>query len=157
MNCGASATGQPLVVMTAGLAAAGAGRYPLPGAGTVSFGFIVAKIPHTSSYLGAIALISNGSWRLTGTLTSYATSSATQGVVTGTGSLYSWNPALNNNRGGWQLAKTGAAFTACFTATTSTSPGSFGIQITYAPVPPQPPTLPNSSPISLTSGAIVMA
>ena len=157
VNCGASATGQPLVVTTAGLAAAGAGRYPLPGAGTVSFGFIVAKIPHTSSYLGAIALISNGSWRLTGTLTSYATSSATQGVVTGTGSLYSWNPALNNNRGGWQLAKTGAAFTACFTATTSTSPGSFGIQITYAPVPPQPPTLPNSSPISLTSGAIVMA
>jgi hypothetical protein len=157
VTCGASTTTQPLVVATAGLAAAGAGRYPLPGAGTVSFGFIVAKIPHTSSYLGAIALISNGSWRLTGTLTSYATSSTTQGVVTGTGSLYWWNPALNSNRGSWQLAKTGAAFTACFTATTSTSPGSFGIQITYTPVPPQPPTPLNSSPVSLTSGAIVMA
>jgi hypothetical protein len=72
--------------------------------------------------------------------------------VTGTGSLYWWNPALGNGHGCWQLAETGVAFT----ATTSTSPGSFGIQISYTPVSPQPPTLPNSSPVSLKSGAIVM-
>ena len=77
--------------------------------------------------------------------------------MTGTGTLSWWNPSLNNNHGGWQLASTGVAFTARFTATTTTSPGSFGIQISYTPVPPQPSTLPNSSPISLRSGIIVMA
>ncbi len=52
-----------------------------------------------------------------------------------------------------QLARTGVAFTAA----TRTSPGSFGIQISYTPVPPQPATLPNSSPITLKSGKIVIA
>ena len=51
----------------------------------------------------------------------------------------------------------GVAFTASFSATTKTSPGSFGIQINYTPVPPQPPALPRSSPVSLQSGIIVMA
>jgi beta propeller repeat protein len=156
-NCGASTATAPLVVTTAGLAAAGAGTYSITSAGPVGFGFIVAQIPHTSSYLGAISLVNTGSWRLAGTLSGYNKSSATQGTVTGTGSLYWWNPALSNGHGGWQLAKTGVAFTASFTATTSASPGSFGIQISYTPVSPQPPTLPNSSPVSLKSGAIVMA
>ncbi len=155
-NCSASTATAPLVVTTAGLAAAGAGSYTNAGVGPVGFGFIVAHIPHTSSYLGAITLINTGSWRLTGTLSSY-TKSATQGTATGTGSLSWWNPSLNNNHGGWQLAKTGVAFTASFTATTKTSPGSFGIQITYTPASPQPPALPNSSPVSLASGAILMA
>jgi MBG domain (YGX type)/Putative Ig domain len=156
-NCGASTATAPLVVTTAGLAAAGAGTYSITSAGPVGFGFIVAQIPHTGSYLGAVSLVSTGSWRLAGTLSGYTKSSATQGTVTGTGSLYWWNPALGNGHGGWQLAKTGVAFTASFTATTSTSPGSFGMQISYTPVSPQPPTLPNSSPVSLKSGAIVMA
>jgi Tol biopolymer transport system component len=155
-NCSASTTAEPLVVTTSGLAAAGAGTYSVTGTGQVGFGFIVARIPHTSFYLGDLSLISNGSWRLTGTMNTYALSSSTQGMVTGTGSLYWWNPALNNNRGGWQLAKAGVAFTASFAATTSTSPGSFGIQITYTPVSPQPPALPNSSPVSLKAGAVVM-
>ena len=145
-NCAASTATEPLVVTTAGLAAAGAGSYPLPGGGTVGFGFIVAKIPHTSSYLGAISLVSTGSWRLAGTLTSYATSSSTQGTMAGTGSLYWWNQLLANGHGGWQLARAGVAFTVGFTATTKTSGGSFGIQISYAPVSPQPPEVPNSSP-----------
>jgi hypothetical protein len=156
-NCGASTATAPLVVTTPGLAAAGAGSYPVAGVGTVSFGFIVAQIPHTSSYLGAITLVSTGGWRLAGTLSSYTTSTSTQGTVTGTGSLYWWNKSLNNSHGGWQLAKAGVAFTAGFTATTKTSAGSFGIQISYTPASPQPPTLPNSSPVSLQSGAIVMA
>ena len=77
--------------------------------------------------------------------------------MTGTGSLYWWNQSLNNHRGGWQLAKTGVAFTASFGATAKASPGSFGIQISYTPTPPQPPVLPNSSPVSLKSGVIAMA
>ncbi len=156
-NCGASSASDPLVVTTAGLAAAGAGTYSVTGVGAVGFGFIVAQIPHTSIYLGGISLVSNENWRLTGTLNGYDKFSSTQGTVTGTGSLYWWNPAMNSNRGGWQLAKSGVAFTASFTATTKTSPGSFGIQISYTPVSPQPSALPISSPVSLTSGVIVMA
>ena len=154
-DCGASASTKPLVVTVSGLKAAGTGSYPVPGAGTVTVDFAV--IGHTSTYHGGITLVSKGNWRLTGTDSSYTKSSATQGKVTGTGTLSWWNPSLNNNHGGWQLARTGVAFTASFTATTTTSSGSFGIQISYTPVPPQPSTLPNSSLISLRSGIIVMA
>ncbi len=154
-DCGASASTKPLVVTVSGLKAAGSGSYQVPGTGTVSVNFAV--IGHTSTYHGGITLVRKGSWRLTGTDSGYTKSSATQGKVTGTGTLSWWNPALNNNHGGWQLASTGVAFTASFTATTTTSPGSFGIQISYTPVPPQPSTLPNSSPISLHDGIIVMA
>jgi hypothetical protein len=77
--------------------------------------------------------------------------------VTGTGSLYWWNPLLGNGHGGWQLAKTGVSFTARFSATTTTAHGAFGIQISYTPVSPQPTTLPNSTPANLTAGAIVIA
>ena len=66
-------------------------------------------------------------------------------------------PGPQQQPGRRQLAKNGVAFTASFTATTSTSPGSFGIKIPYTPVPPQPPTLPNSSSVSLKAGVIVMA
>jgi hypothetical protein len=154
-DCGASASTKPLVVTVSGLKAAGTGSYPVPGAGTVNVDFAV--IGHTSTYHGGITLVSKGNWRLTGTDSGYTKSSATQGTMTGTGTLSWWNPSLNNNHGGWQLASTGVAFTASFTTTTTTSPGSFGIQISYTPVPPQPSRLPNSSPISLRSGIIVMA
>jgi hypothetical protein len=154
-DCGASASTKPLVVAVSGLKAAGTGSYPVPGAGTVSVDFAV--IGHTSAYHGGITLVSKGNWRLTGTDSGYTKSSATQGTVTGTGTLSWWNPSLNSHHGGWQLAGTGVAFTASFTTTTTTSPGSFGIQISYTPVPPQPSTLPNSSRISLRSGIIVMA
>ena len=156
-NCGASTATGPLVVTTPGLAAAGAVSYVLPGTGTVNADFIVAKIPHTGIYVGGISLVSDGNWRLTGTLTGYTKSSPAHGTVTGTGTLSWWNPALNNHHGGWQQAGKGVAFTASFSATTKTSPGSFGIQISYTPVPPQPAALPNSGPVSLQSGIIVMA
>ena len=138
-----------------GLKAAGTASYSVPGAGMVNVDFAV--IGNTSTYHGGITLVSKGNWRLTGTDSGYTKSSASQGTVTGTGTLSWWNPSLNNNHGGWQLASTGVAYTASFTTTTTTSPGSFGIQISYTPVPPQPSTLPNSSPISLRSGIIVMA
>jgi hypothetical protein len=154
-DCGASASTKPLVVTVSGLKAAGTGSYPVPHAGTVNVDFAV--IGHTGTYHGGITLVSKGKWRLTGTDSGYTKSSATQGTMTGTGTLSWWNPSLNNNHGGWQLASTGVAFTASFTATTTTSPGTFGIQISYTPVPPQPSTLPNSSPISLRSGIIVIA
>jgi hypothetical protein len=154
-NCGTSASTKPLVLTVSGLRAAGSGSYRVPGSGTVSVDFAV--IGRTGTYHGGITLVSKGKWRLAGTDSGYTKSSATKGKVTGTGTLSWWNPALNNNHGGWQLASAGVAFTASFTATSTTSPGSFGIQISYAPVPPQPPALPNSSPVSLRSGIIAMA
>jgi hypothetical protein len=62
---------------------------------------------HTSVYLGAISRINNGKWQFTGTITSYVMTLSTQGTLAGTGSLSRWSPALNNHRGGWQLAKSG--------------------------------------------------
>jgi YVTN family beta-propeller protein len=155
-NCVASTSTEPLTVTAPGLAAAGAGSYPLAGR-TVGFGFIVARTPRTGAYQGGISLVSPGAWQLTGTLKGYTKSSPTQGTLTGTGSLYWWNQSLDNHRGGWQLAKAGVAFTASFGATAKSSPGSFGIQISYTPAPSQPPVLPNSSPVSLKSGVIAMA
>jgi hypothetical protein len=156
-NCAPSTATAALAVTTAGLAAAGAGSYPVTGAGTVSFGFIIAKIPHTSAYLGSVSLVSPRKWQLTGTLSGFLMTSATQGQVTGTGNLYWWNPLLSNAHGGWQLAKSGVSFTASFSATTKTASGAFGIQISYTPVSPQPTPLPNSAPVNLTSGAIAVA
>ena len=156
-NCGAATATAPLAVTTPGLAAAGAGRYTIPGAGPVKFGFVVAQIPHTTIYLGGISLVQDGAWRLAGIVSSYVKTASNQGTVTGTGSLFWWNPALNNHTGGWQLARTGVAFTATFSATTKTSPGTFGIKINYTPAPPQPATLPNSSPLTLQTGIIAMA
>jgi hypothetical protein len=115
-NCGASASTKPLVVTVSGLKAAGTGSYPVPGAGTVNVDFAV--IGYTSTYHGGITLVSKGNWRLTGTDSGYTKSSATQGAVTGTGTLSWWNPSLNNHHGGWQLASTGVAYTASFTTTT---------------------------------------
>jgi alpha-tubulin suppressor-like RCC1 family protein len=155
-NCAAATATAPLAVTVPGLAAAGAGSYTVTGIGPVKFGFIVAKIPHTSLYMGGISLVQNGAWRLTGIVSSYVKTGSAQGIITGTGSLSWWNPALNNHHGGWQLAKNPVAFTATFSATTKTSPGTFGIQIRYTPAPPQPATLPNSSPLTLQSGIIAM-
>jgi large repetitive protein len=156
-NCGAATATAPLAVTVPGLAAAGAGRYSITGVGPVKFGFIVAKIPHTSIYLGGISLVEDGAWRLTGIVSGYVKTASAQGTVTGTGSLSWWNPALNNHHGGWQLAGNAVAFSVSFSATTSTSPGTFGIHISYTPVSPQPATLPNSSPLTLQSGIIAMA
>jgi mucin-19 len=155
-NCAMSTATSPLAVTTPGLTAAGAGTYPVTGAGMLKFGFIVALIPHTTRYAGAISLVSSG-WWLTGSLSSYAKTSSTQGTAAGTGSLYWWNQALKHGRGGWQLANTGVAFTVTFAATTKTSPGAFGIQISYAPTSPQPTPLPNSALTTLKSGTIIIA
>ncbi|HXZ65458.1 MAG TPA: MBG domain-containing protein, partial [Streptosporangiaceae bacterium] len=154
-NCAMSTATSPLAVTTAGLAAVGAGTYPVTGAGTVKFGFVVALIPHTTKYSGSISLVSSG-WWLNGSLASYVNTSSTQGQATGTGSLYWWNQTLNHGLGGWQLAKTGVAFTITFAATTKTTPGAFGIQISYTPASPQPTPLPTSAVTTLKTGAIII-
>jgi hypothetical protein len=82
-----------------------------------------------------------------------------QGAAAGTGDLFWWNQTLNGGLGDWQLAKSSVGFTIKFTPTgtnAKTQPGTFGIQISYSPVSPQP-ALPNSAPISLKGGQIRMS
>jgi hypothetical protein len=155
-NCTSSSGTGALAVTAPGEAAIGAGSYTVPNAGPVSFGFIVATAHTTSGYAGQLDLVNQGRWWLQANLSSYGKTGSNQGIINGTGNLYWWNPALNHGRGGWQLAKTGVPCTAAFTGTSKTSPGSFGIQISYTPAGPQPPVLPNSNPIPLTKGKIAL-
>ena len=156
-NCAGSSQAVSFTVTVPGEAAAGAGKYTLANAGAVSFALAALADRHApGGYIGQVAVVNTGRWWFQAAVSSYVKSSSTRGIITGSGALYWWNPALRHG-GGWQLASSGVAYTATFTATTKTSPGSFGIQIAYSPAPPQPAPLPNSAPINLTSGAITVS
>jgi CSLREA domain-containing protein len=157
-DCAGSVTSVALSVTEPGLAASGVGIYTAPGAGGVSFGFAAGLKPGTqSTYLGALALVDNSRWELIASVTAYAKSNSTTAALSGKGNLYWWNPVLDRSRGGWALAASNVAYTARCTTTTRSSPGSFGITITYTPAPGQPSPLPNSAPITLTKGAITLS
>ena len=121
------------------------------------FSFVVAAVPKASPirYAGMLALVNADRWRLDGVLTAYSETSST-GKASGTGSLYWWNPTNNRKRGGWVLASSKVPYTVSFTESTSKSRGSFGIQIGYVPVLPQPNPLPNAAPTILQGGVIKM-
>jgi len=153
-NCNSASVTAPLAVSQSGDVGVGAGTYSVNGVGPVAFGFVVWRVPLTSIYLGGISVVGGG-WSLIGSVTGYSLTSGTQGVLTGSGTLSWWNPALNHGHGGWQVASTSVSYTATFSVTSKISPGSFGIQISYTPVSPQPSTLPNSAPVTLKSGLIV--
>ena len=73
--------------------------------------------------------------------------------------LYWWNPGLNGGLGGWALAKSGVNFTYKFFDSGlggTPPPDTFGINIVYTPVAPQPATLPNSAPQLLKAGNITV-
>jgi len=108
-------------------------------------------------------LINNGKWRLKGTLDSYVKTSEGQGAASGIGDLYWWDQSLNDGLGDWSLAKSGVSFTinfydCCQTGKDnnkkSTDSDTFGINIQYVPVSPQPNSLPNSDPQPLKGGNI---
>ena len=84
-------------------------------------------------------------------MTSYGKTSKAQGLLAGTGSLYSWNSTLNKGPGGWQLVASGVAYKATANAGTN-STASFAIVINYTAS-----GLPNSStPIALTREGITI-
>jgi hypothetical protein len=157
-NCVASSDTESLTVAVAGNVALGAGTYTLASSGKVTFGFAVAAVPKTSpvQYKGVFALVNAKRWELTGMLTKYSKSGST-GIASGTGSLSWWNSTLNGGHGGWALASSSVAFTITCTAGTSKAAPTMGIQISYTPVSPQPTPLPNSAPVSLSSGAITFS
>ncbi len=156
-GCAGSVATAALSVTEPGIATTGAGTYPAPGAGSVSFAFAAALKPGTTNtYCGAL-LFNSSRWELIATVTSYTKSSSTTGALSGSGILYWWNPALNHSAGGWALASANVSYTARVTATTKSSPGSFGITIAYTPGAGQPSPLPNSSPITITRGSITLS
>jgi large repetitive protein len=158
VTCPPATTSASLAVTVSGQVAYGAGVYTVPGAGPTSFAFVVALKPHTTStYVGQIAVVVPGKWLYQASITSYGLTSSTKGLLGGSGSLYWWNTTLNHGLGGWQLAKSGVTFTATATASTKSAAASFGLAINYAPVPPQPATLPNSGSLTISKGAIVLA
>ena len=147
-----------LSVASPGDAASGGGSYSLSGSGRCNFGFTVRKVANTTNtYTGQLLLINNGKWRIKGTLTKYGLTATKAGSASGTGALYWWNQTLNSGLGGWQPAQTPVSFTINFSASSAgkkASPGSFGIQIGYRPVAPQPSALPNSVPQLLKGGTV---
>jgi len=140
-----------------GQLAFGGGSYKVPNAGNTSFAFVVARVGHsTATYKGVLDVVTPKKWWFQADVTSYVKSSTTQGLLSGTGSLYWWNSTLNKGHGGWQLAKSDVSYTATANAATKKVPASFGIAISYTPVPPQPTPLPNSAPVALTRGGITI-
>ncbi len=156
-DCLASTAAALVTVGLAGKTAGGGGWYNVPGSsGKVTFSLSASVVAHLNppAYTGTLTW-STSKWKLTATVSKYVLAHGA-GSVTGTGTLKWWNPTLNKGKGGWQLAKSGVAYTASFTATshgTPSSPGSFGINIIYSPVSPQP-ALPNSAPQSLGAGNV---
>lgn len=129
---------------------AGVGSYtPSASVGSTSFGFVVVQNPK-GGYSGQLNVVTPNRWWYQANVTTYAKSSKTQGLLTGSGSLFSWNGGLNKGRGGWQLAASGETYKATANAGTS-STASFGITINSAAT-----GLPNSSPVRLSKGAITI-
>lgn len=163
VNCLPSSDSATLTVASPGDSANGGGWYTLSGSGRVNFGFTVRKTDPSCtincSYKGQLLLINNGKWKLKATLNAYSKLSTGQGAASGTGSLYWWNQSLNGGLGDWALAQSGVNFTINFYdsgTSGKSSTDTFGINIQYKPVSPQPSNLPNSTPQLLKGGNIVV-
>lgn len=167
-NCIGSTDTTTVTVAAPGDAASGGGWLTSSGSGRLNFAFTVRQVPHSKpvAYRGHLTLVNNGKWKLAGTIGSYGLVDAgSTGVVAGSGDLYWWNPALDGGLGDWVLAKSGASFTARFTATSRSgrgkqatgSPGSFGITIGgYTPRVGQP-ALPDIGLVDLKGGRISLS
>ncbi len=162
-TCLASSNDATLTIGSNGDSANGGGWYTLSGSGHINFGFTVRKTDSTCTlnctYQGQFLLINNGKWRLKGTLNGYVKTKTGTGASSGIGDLYWWNTSLNGGLGDWQLAASGVSFTINFYDSGKSGKNSgdtFGVNIQYTPVPPQPSSLPNSSPQPLKGGNIVV-
>jgi hypothetical protein len=155
-TCAASSNAQVLSVTAPGQFAFGDGRYVAPN-GPTSVGFEVKRTNRhgTPSYSGQLSVVTAGKWLFEAGMTGFGITSVTQGLLSGTGSLFVWTPSANHHRGGWTLVKTGVTYDAIANATTKAGAGSFGITIAYTPTAGQP-TLPGYAPITLGYGGIVI-
>lgn len=160
-NCLASSDTATLTAAGLGDSANGGGWYTLSGSGRINFGFTVSKVLNSCTsncaYKGQVLLINNSKWRLKGNLTGYVKTTTGTGSASGAGALYWWNQSLNGGLGDWALAQSSVNFTiSFFDGGTSKKVDTFGINIQYKPVSPQPSTLPNSTPQPLKGGTVVV-
>ena len=137
-------------------AATGGGWYTLADNSKIDFSFNVNQVPNTANpikYKGEINLISEGKWRLKGTLDAYALFDSV-GVAIGSGQLYGWYTVLDKDGGGWLLAQDNVNYAIHFTDSGSGkgNPDKFGIYIDYLSGVLVP--LPNSDLIELKGGNI---
>jgi CSLREA domain-containing protein len=161
IGCDPSSDSATLTVASPGNSATGGGWYTLPGSGRINFGFNVRKVDNkcktNCAYTGHLLLMNNGKWKLKGTLDTYVKLSNGKGAASGAGDLYWWDSSLNGGLGDWALAQSGVAYTINFYdsgKSGKSSTDAFGINIQYTPIPPQPNSLPNSSPVTLKGGDI---
>jgi hypothetical protein len=157
-DCAPAVANVALSVTEPGLATWGWGLYTVPAAGKVTFAFAAWLAPHSqTSYVGELSLVNDRRWQLLASVSGYSKSSSTNATLSGKGNLYWWNPTLNHSVGGWALAASNVSYTATYAATTKTSPGTLGVSIAYTPAKGQPTPLPNSAPITLTTGHITVS
>jgi hypothetical protein len=148
-----------LIVSSPGDSADGGGWYTVAGSGRSNFGFVVNKVPNTTTYKGQILFMNTGKWRLKGDLNGYSKSGSSASLA-GTGNLYYWDQTLNGGLGDWLLSQWGVAFAISYTdvgTATKTSSDTFGIIINHLVLsPPEPSTLPSSKPQALKGGNITI-
>ena len=145
-----------------GQGATGGGWYTLEDRGRVTFSFNVEPIPNPVDhikYKGELLLINDGRWRLKGAMKYYHYNGNSQGEAVGSGSLYLWNKALNEDKGGWEMVVDNVGFGINFAdldtgnAKDPLSLDKFGLSISVE-VPAGAPPLPGSSPAVLEGGNI---
>jgi len=145
-----------LAVASPGYAAEGGGWWTSGGFGRLNFGFTVRKVPNSNpvQFKGQCLVINNGKWRLKGTLNQYSRVGNT-GVSAGYGKLYYWDGST------WvRTAEDSVHYSICFVDSGQGGKNSydkFGVHIEHVVTcPPEPCTLPNSSPILLKGGNITI-
>ncbi|MHA3700892.1 MBG domain-containing protein [Jatrophihabitans sp. YIM 134969] len=154
-NCLAASGSTPVAVVTAGQVAVGAGTF-VSSAGTTAFALAAVPVARTTGkYVGGVSLTTPGAWWFTGAVATYTRTGAAQGTLTGSGTLWSWNAALNRGRGGWAVARTGVPFTVTAVATSRSTPGQIGVQLGYTPPAGSRP-LPSSALTPIRSGAMTL-
>ncbi len=161
-TCAASSDLSTVTVARPGEAARGGGWYTLDGSGRNDFSFAVGKVTNTSpeQFRGQVLFTNSGKWRVKGTLSSYA-KSGSSGSSNGTGELYHWDATLNDGQGDWVLSRSDVPFAISYNdrdsggREASTTPDQFGIIIGHSVnAPPEPASLPNSTPQDLGAGNI---
>jgi hypothetical protein len=167
-NCAGSEDEASLTVAEPGQAATGGGWYTLNGSGRVNFGFTVRLVKGTggntgvpAQYRGQLLLINNSKWRCKGTLDSFGLVNSTTGVAGGMCDLQWWDFTANGGLGEWVAAQQQVVVALRFTPGNggkgkNLQVATFGADIQYTPVNPQPSALPNSAPTALKGGDIQM-
>jgi hypothetical protein len=153
-GCVGSSSEASLAVVAPGTVANGGGWYSVGDVPRVNFAFTVRAVPSSkpARFTGK-ALIVDGHWRLDGTISDYSNAPGGNKEASGTGDLFYWNASTKS----W-VNSGPTTFTITFRDGVQGSGKKsdlFGAQINHLVwSPPEPPTLPNSSPQPVRAGDV---